>query len=160
MLVTEPVCIFNWKQNWERHKAKTMEEAKPELRRTLIDCLSCTPIKCRSGLTISAQASPFHYCSLRPSFMGGDQPNEWHMDGTLPTTFEVLVSWPEDMQEPWINPALLARDEEGEITVAGWVQIADIEETIAMNGGWVLDHEIPKFTAQNALTATKRALDL
>jgi hypothetical protein len=147
----EPVCIFNWKQNWARHKAEV--EAKPaDIRPVLLDCLISTAIECRSGLVISAQASPFHYCDLRSSFMGGSMADDWHMDGTPPTCFEVMVS---NEAGHWVHPSLLGTDDP-----AGWVSIEAIEETIGKNGGWVRDDEIPSFTAPNILTIKPRKLDL
>jgi hypothetical protein len=97
------------------------------------------PIICRNCLEISAQASPWHYSSLRDA--------ETMTPDDTPTTFEVMISdtgvaIDDAMWLPhYLRPGC----------VSGWVSTEAIERIVHKNGGWL--HEPHEPTVPTATTA-------
>lgn len=123
----------NWHRCWINHleAAKRHGNQESEAYKRCLPRLICSAIECASGLIISAQASPGHYCEFRSVDLGGTMPFDWKMDGRIPSTFEVML-----IGDKYDGVVITERFQSPETDDPfGWVSADEIEELIEANGG-------------------------
>jgi hypothetical protein len=150
----EPVVVRNWREGFLRYKAgiEAKHSAEEIVRKGLLAHYLADYIETRTGLKLSAQASPYHSCSLNKHT--NPHPFTLAVDAEL-LNFEIMI-YVEDALN-FVLPGNLVDCTE---TPGGWLPIDMLESLIEQNGGWVKDALPPPPTTTNVINDRPRVLEV